>query len=210
MIETLKQALAYIDGTLKTDHLTGYDRKQWVMRNLRAAIDQLGNQEPVAWTDENFMRIYVSQDIAEDMGADVPLYSEERVMYADLHGSYEAALPVEGKLREKNGGQKIEVWGISPPVRGEDGRAYAYTNETDWAMSLREKGFEVRPLVYADTTPPAQPAVPEGWKLVPVEPTECMQEAGMSEIPTENCHPYDAGMVYKAMLAAAPEKGGQE
>jgi hypothetical protein len=31
--------------------------------------------EPVAWTDENFLAIFVSQDIAEDMGAGVPLYT---------------------------------------------------------------------------------------------------------------------------------------
>jgi hypothetical protein len=57
------------------------------------------------------------------------------------------------------------------------------------------------------THPPAQPAVPEGWKLVPVEPTEIMQDAGVVVMPTVDCHPYDAGMVYKAMLAAAPTQG---
>jgi hypothetical protein len=46
--------------------------------------------------------------------------------------------------------------------------------------------------------------VPEGWKLVPVEPTEIMQDAGVVVMPTVDCHPYDAGMVYKAMLSAAP------
>jgi len=57
-------------------------------------------------------------------------------------------------------------------------------------------------------TPPAaeQPAEPQGWKLVPVEPTEIMQDAGVVVMPTVDCHPYDAGMVYKAMLTAAPEK----
>jgi hypothetical protein len=57
------------------------------------------------------------------------------------------------------------------------------------------------------STPPAQPAVPEGWKLVPVEPTEIMQDAGVVVMPTVDCHPYDAGMVYKAMLAATPTQG---
>jgi hypothetical protein len=58
-------------------------------------------------------------------------------------------------------------------------------------------------------TPPAaeQPAEPQGWKLVPVEPTEIMQDAGVVVMPTVDCHPYDAGMVYKAMLAAAPTQG---
>ena len=45
----------------------------------------------------------------------------------------------------------------------------------------------------------------EGYKLVPVEPTERMQEIGMDFIPTADCQPYDAGMVYKAMIRAANE-----
>jgi hypothetical protein len=37
-LDAMKQALAYMAGTLKTDHVTGYDRKQCVMQNLRTAI----------------------------------------------------------------------------------------------------------------------------------------------------------------------------
>ena len=52
----------------------------------------------------------------------------------------------------------------------------------------------------------AQPAIPGGWKLVPVEPTEEMWLAGV-RAGTEhmNAPPHIA---YKAMLAAAPQKGG--
>jgi hypothetical protein len=66
-----------------------------------------------------------------------------------------------------------------------------------------------------DTTPPAQPAVPEGWKLVPVEPTDEMLAAAdegdreytlrnFGDVQTVMQGPYDH---YVAMLAAAPEKG---
>jgi uncharacterized protein YchJ len=57
-LDAMKQALAYMAGTLKTDHVTGYDRKQCVMQNLRTAIhatelreqaEQQWQGEPVAW-----------------------------------------------------------------------------------------------------------------------------------------------------------------
>lgn len=56
----------------------------------------------------------------------------------------------------------------------------------------------------ASLNPCRAQAVPDGYVLVPVEPTEIMQDAGCAVMPTVNCHPYDAGMVYKAMLAAVP------
>ena len=56
---------------------------------------------------------------------------------------------------------------------------------------------------------PAQPApsVPEGWKLVPIEPTYEMLEAGEGAlVPTYTDTPVSVPFdVYRAMLAAAPE-----
>lgn len=49
--------------------------------------------------------------------------------------------------------------------------------------------------------------VPEGWQLVPKEPTRDMLDAGMFE-PTARCSPSDRSeRIYKAMLAAAPVYG---
>ena len=57
--------------------------------------------------------------------------------------------------------------------------------------------------------PGAQPApsVPEGWKLVPLEPTYEMLEAGEGAlVPTYTDTPVSVPFdVYRAMLAAAPE-----
>ncbi len=53
----------------------------------------------------------------------------------------------------------------------------------------------------ADAQPVA--AVPAGWKLVPVEPTQAMNNAGLSAV-----NQYGKRLVwetYKAMLAAAPQ-----
>lgn len=43
------------------------------------------------------------------------------------------------------------------------------------------------------------------FKMVPVEPTEEMQEVGCSAMPVDWASPFDAGKVYEAMLAAAPQ-----
>ena len=54
----------------------------------------------------------------------------------------------------------------------------------------------------------AQPApvVPDGFALVPVEPTEAMIQAGIDEMPHFTDEP---GSVWSAMLAAAQQKVGQ-
>ena len=54
--------------------------------------------------------------------------------------------------------------------------------------------------------PPAQPAVPEGWKLVPARLTQNMAEAAKAVDGRLSVWKYDEA--YQAMLAAAPEKGG--
>lgn len=43
------------------------------------------------------------------------------------------------------------------------------------------------------------------FKLVPVEPDEEMQDVGCSAMPVDWASPFDAGKVYEAMLAAAPQ-----
>ena len=58
-----------------------------------------------------------------------------------------------------------------------------------------------------DTRPqPAAPAIPEGWKLVPMEPTGAMVQAAhhldLSYMPGQEGA--DRAAIYRAMLAAAP------
>ena len=50
----------------------------------------------------------------------------------------------------------------------------------------------------------AQPAVPEGWKLVPLEPTKEMAVAYWQFNDRQDVRMIDA---WKAILEAAPEKG---
>ena len=64
-------------------------------------------------------------------------------------------------------------------------------------------------LAAAPTTQPAPavPAagVPDGWKLVPVEPTGVMKDCGAGSLPLAAARPWAAGDCYRAMLAAAPQ-----
>ncbi len=57
--------------------------------------------------------------------------------------------------------------------------------------------FEDDPQPLYTTPPTAEPAVPDGWKLVPIEPTAAMYDAGDHQLATKQ--------VWDAMLAAAPE-----
>jgi hypothetical protein len=58
-------------------------------------------QEPVAWTDEDYTNIYVSKDIAEDMNAHVALYtdpqSHRRLTDEEILALGKAARAVEGQ-----------------------------------------------------------------------------------------------------------------
>jgi hypothetical protein len=47
-------------------------------------------------------------------------------------------------------------------------------------------------------------AIPEGWKLVPIEPTETQRLAGMTELPIASA--LFAYAVYKAMVNAVPQE----
>ena len=46
--------------------------------------------------------------------------------------------------------------------------------------------------------------IPEGYKLVPVNPTEIMQDFGCSNMPVDWASPFEAAKVYSAMIGAAP------
>jgi len=49
------------------------------------------------------------------------------------------------------------------------------------------------------------PAVPDGWKLVPVEPTQEMVTAGKDEYGEEVFSPHQVTIVYRDMLLSAPQ-----
>ncbi|EKN5163611.1 hypothetical protein DVP14_17230 [Yersinia enterocolitica] len=81
-------------------------------------------------------------------------------------------------------------------------------DDIEWVWDDCDKGFYVqydptrRRIVY--TTPQLNsPEIPEGWKLVPIELTAEMAQAAGEAHEGESYLPYS---IYRAMLAAAPEK----
>ena len=78
--------------------------------------------------------------------------------------------------------------------------------ELEWLRPWNYRTMDMKPLYLA---PGAQPAhiIQEGWKLVPIEPTHEMLDAGEDTFfPTYTGTPVSAPIdVYRAMLAAAPE-----
>jgi len=77
-------------------------------------------------------------------------------------------------------------------------------SEGEGYVNIREMAREV----WQAALQSGEPVVPEGYVLVPVEPTEKMIKAGFGYDPDENCtyrlHPAQA---YRAMLSAG--KGGE-
>lgn len=73
------------------------------------------------------------------------------------------------------------------------------------ASILEEHARQVRAAVSE------RPAIPEGWKLVPCEPTDSMIQAAHNAPahghPETGCQRYDE--IYLAMLDAAPSEGEQ-
>lgn len=65
-----------------------------------------------------------------------------------------------------------------------------------WQIGPHDKVPHVTPLY---TAPPA-PAIPDGWRLVPVEPTDAMTESGWDKLNVSG----DMNCAYEAMIAAAP------
>jgi len=109
----------------------------------RQAIAEAEKQEPVAWMyDDDYQRMLTSETFCKVWSLEVG--SAER-------GVTTVPLYTYPPQRTE---QEPVAWSISPAVKGEDGRLYAYTNEKEWALSLVSKGYEIRPLVHGDTHPP--------------------------------------------------------
>ena len=64
------------------------------------------------------------------------------------------------------------------------------------------KAQELRALADRMEAKPISAAIPDGWKLVPIEPTESMMDAYRYAFTSKDR--FDGANVYKAMLTAAP------
>lgn len=85
---------------------------------------------------------------------------------------------------------------------------YAYHLEYE-GISWKDDSAKRKAAIIEALTPPAAapaPAVPQGWKWVPVEPTPDMEGAGRVNMAYGSC---TARQVWSAMLTAAPSAPSQ-
>ncbi len=149
------------------------------------------------------------QDLIDSLENGIGLsFAEEREACRALLAVMDANLaPVWGQARFKGGN-----WTSCSAEHA----AMVMANPEEWG------DYECR---YLYTTPPA-PSAPDGWKLVPVEPTEKMVINGFESRPGQEfseptvwekysqmsgCQQaaYKAQLCWAAMLAAAPAPGGE-
>lgn len=122
-----------------------------------------------------------------------------------------AAFAAHGKSEEFGPVLLSEYVGSMEVIRGrvmEKARREGFTG--DFVQRMAELDWWIEPL-YSRPQLPA--GVPDGWQLVPIEPTPEMLRAGfLSESEGFDIEtPADApGLVYRAMLAAAPQPDSQK
>ncbi|WP_255475156.1 DUF551 domain-containing protein [Pseudocitrobacter sp. 73] len=100
--------------------------------------------------------------------------------------------------------QVADLYGVTSPTGSET----SFTFDAFEASSFAKSGWAVQEYVelerYQEAVAGNSPAIPDGWQLVPVEPTKEMIDAGwLHFIGTKN--PSYKG-TYKVMLAAAPQQ----
>ena len=113
-------------------------------------------------------------------------YAQAQQPITNLRKLLEQPAPVQEPL----------VWKLKPEELGCGLKAHITAREYNQHPFDIQRCYE---FIGSTTTPPAQPAVPEGWKPVPVELTDEMRKA------TDHAESVDEA--WKAILAAAPEKG---
>lgn len=104
----------------------------------------------------------------------------------------------QAALAERPARGEAVAWRFSPYPAAPKFRVL--TDDPDAAQFARDCGVAVTELF---TAAPA-PAVPDGWKLVPVEPTSEMQDAMLVAFYKREKH-FIVPELWEAMLAAAPE-----
>lgn len=186
------------------------DTAQWLHEAKQAAAE-LERAEPVAWlSGDGFIACHEADELAD---GDDPVPSDWEPLYRHPPTS---AVPVayeDGLLPCAHCGGRADM---DKPRLMDDGRYFSVSVSCDCGLTVQgtssfrgvgsEAEAEARSLWNQRVSPPTS-AVPEGWKLVPAEPTpEMLAEIHLVEHFSEQA----LQARYKAMLSAAPQPGGPE
>lgn len=170
--DALQSTIAQLEDKLNKAIDLDFQRRETIA-GLEARVQELesGRGEPVADDLEAFERHWYAQKTTA-MGS------------AEAQKHFDAGL-AHGRGAIK--GEPIAYW-YQHALNQEPGLCFGPTGTVP--------GGIVKPL-YA--VPPVQVAVvPEGWKMVPVEPTELMNRAG------DESYSWNVAKIYKAMIDSVP------
>jgi len=140
------------------------------------------------------------RSLAKDI--DTTKQAKEDIAAAWVAGYYHAGYTYDGAYADKMSDEFAAEWckKAAQPYTVADRKA----SEAKWAKKIDAHAIDTAPGRVEKQAGNVQ--VPEGWKLVPVEPTEAMIAAGEAADDDSIIeHPfYVATKIYKAMLSAAP------
>ncbi|MFK1576665.1 hypothetical protein ACIU06_19490 [Pseudomonas aeruginosa] len=178
------------------DALDESDGDRWKMRSERDAANARLHEVATACATAEQERDGIWRDL-RDARAHI---DTQAAVTAQLKGERDAALARVAEL------EKQEPVATVAKVPGEDWNGLHFYRDL--------QGMQPGTKLYAAPVAQAQHSVPEGYALVPLEPTDDMLVAGQEAWAhkrerrgaLEDCE--EAGDVYRAMLAAAPGKEG--
>lgn len=165
---------------------------------LTQAAQMMREREAVKVTDGDVERACHAAAMRADEATFPDAYGDEEV--ADMRNWMRAAL-------ESFAARRAAV-----PDELDSRVVAAFQAVANWAGPNLTAAINQALSTASDATPRA--AVPNGWKLVPVEPTDAMMDAGTSKHECAQGDPWygapalsdvDCVAIYQAMLAAAPE-----
>lgn len=178
-----------------------------IVEELRALLAApVVERQPVAYTVSNKGDIYWCSDTLIPMGTNLytapPELAELQATIAQLTAEVECwrdrsntwknrVSELDNEIERLKGGQGEPVYQVCDGVNGwRDVERLKFT-----ACQLEPEEYECRVLF---TSQPAPVSVPDGWKLVPIEPTELMIRRG------DQNYSWSVAKIYAAMIADAP------
>lgn len=179
--------------------------------HLRTLIDRLDAAEDyvaadtvawlVWWTDHYSTRMYKAHALADTERGRVSAHIKPLVWEKTYLGSWRAESPLGDYVVDRCDGWS---WGW---VYGEEYRGYSCDGLEDGKARAQADLVErISPMLTEG------PAIPDGWKLVPIEPTpemaRCLESNIAECLPASEVHVANWRNAYRAMLNASPSPGG--
>lgn len=141
------------------------------------------------------------REAASELRANIEQQYGQSLEYPSYRRKYDAAMELPNSMDAASASLEAQE-----PVAEMQKNSDGWIQFCYWTDSrgCRHPGWHPS-LQWLSSRHPPTSAVPDGWQLVPVEPTPEMVDRGAEEVDWYN---HNARDCYGAMLAAAPQQGG--